>query len=317
VNTKRLNEQQLEEARDLLLGGELVAFPTETVYGLGACLFQEGAIHKIFQVKGRPADNPLIVHIGDLALVEKITKNLPSMFFTLAKRFFPGPLTLLVPKAPCVPSIATGGLASVAIRMPDHPIAQSLLRLVGEPVVAPSANISGRPSATTFEHVLEDFNGKIAAIIEGKSTIGIESTVVSLLDSTPRILRPGTITQETLEECLQCPVPIDSAKEGGGTLSPGTKYRHYAPKARVTLFSSQEEANFYMQSLECRRLILSGTQIQESTNLLWRPLQMESFYAVLREADQRGCVEIAIVCDSLIKAHAGFMNRIEKSAGVS
>ncbi|MBS0627528.1 MAG: threonylcarbamoyl-AMP synthase, partial [Verrucomicrobia bacterium] len=165
--TELIFEKDLIRAAELLLSAEVIAFPTETVYGLGACIFQEEAINKIFKTKGRPGDNPLIVHISDLKAVEEIAEQVPPLFYLLAERFFPGPLTIIVPKSSKVPDSVSAGLQTIAIRMPKHPIALRLIDLVGQPLVAPSANLSGKPSSTSYQHVLEDFDGLIPGIVVG------------------------------------------------------------------------------------------------------------------------------------------------------
>jgi L-threonylcarbamoyladenylate synthase len=172
--TQVFQEEDLIQAAEYLLSGEVVAFPTETVYGLGACIFLEDAIKKIFYAKRRPSDNPLIAHISDLSSVESIAEDVPPLFYKIAEEFFPGPLTIIASKSSEVPSIASAGLSTIAIRMPNHKIALRLIELVGQPMVAPSANLSGKPSATDFTHVLEDFDGHIPGDVKGEpSSIGI------------------------------------------------------------------------------------------------------------------------------------------------
>ena len=205
--TERLSPDQLQRAADLLKAGHLVAFPTETVYGLGAPIFSPEAIQSIFKVKGRPADNPLIAHVSSVEQVSRIALEIPEAFYRLAEVFFPGPLTVVLKRRPDVPSIVSAGLETIAVRMPSHPIALKLISLVDEPLVAPSANLSGMPSSTQAEHVLDDFDGKIAAVVDGgKTEIGIESTVINLLGETPILLRPGSISKEALEKVLGYPI---------------------------------------------------------------------------------------------------------------
>jgi L-threonylcarbamoyladenylate synthase len=314
MKTELIYEKDLIKAASLLCQGEIVAFPTETVYGLGACIFLEEAIKKIFFAKGRPSDNPLIAHIGNLSEVAKIASNVPPVFYRLAEEFFPGPLTLVVEKGIKVPSIVSGGLSTIAIRMPKHPLALELIRLVKEPIVAPSANLSGKPSSTELLHVLEDFNGIIPAIIVGeKSAIGIESTVVSLLSDKVTILRPGSISQEELEEFLKEPVSLaSSCEETGEVFSPGMKYRHYAPLAKVYLFDSVESLLcHFTASFSSKKMVLANDLVLENCF----PLIASSFYANLRLADRLGCEEVLILCDSLTKKNKGLMNRIEKASG--
>jgi len=243
--------------------GEVVAFPTETVYGLGASIFDEAAIRRIFVAKGRPVDNPLIAHIADLAQIDSIAAEIPPAARLLIDRFFPGPLTVILPKQREVPLIATGGLETIGVRMPDHQVAIDLLRACGVPLVAPSANISGRPSPTTWQAVRSDLDGRIACILQGEPTrVGLESTVVDCTAPIPAILRAGAITFEQLREVIpEILVPdhyshgirdlavtrsadskISASKSPGsqspGPKSPGMKYRHYSPQARVIVCHS-------------------------------------------------------------------------------
>jgi len=291
-----------------------VAFPTETVYGLGASVFQEEGIKKIFSVKGRPSDNPLIIHIADLREVELLAADIPPIFYRLVETFFPGPLTVVLPKSSRVSSIVSGGLDSVAIRMPSYPIAQKLISLVGEPLVAPSANLSGKPSATSVEHVLEDFEGKIPAVVMGEpSSIGIESTVISLLSSELMILRPGAVSQEELEACLHQRVAIYHCKPEEKVLSPGMKYRHYAPQAKVVTYKHEEELYKHcLKAPDVSRMILSNVPLKDYSHQLLTP---DSFYSSLRMADKLSCSEVVIFCDRQTEKNLGFMDRILKASG--
>lgn len=320
--TELLYEKDLSRAAEILLQGGVVAFPTETVYGLGACIFLERAIQNIFIAKGRPKDNPIIAHISDISQVDHIAHNVPSIFYKLAERFFPGPLTLVVPKSSRVPSIVSAGLSTIAIRMPNNPIALRLIRLVGQPLVAPSANLSGKPSATDFLHVLEDFDGVIPGVIVGKSSeIGIESTVVSLLNYQKKgkieILRPGSISKEELEEYLQMRIS-DYEGDKDFPICPGMKYRHYSPDADIFLFQNMEEVVEHCKNHpECKRMILSNEAHPFVDQFIRFPLNSSTLYARLRLADRCHYQEIVILCDPVIRKDVGVMNRIEKAAGVS
>ena len=225
----------LQKAAMLLGQGELVAFPTETVYGLGANALSEEAVAKIFLAKERPADNPLIVHIAKLEELRLVARSWPQLAETLITHFWPGPLTLVLPRKPELASNVSAGLDTVAVRMPKHPIALQLLRITGLPIAAPSANRSGRPSPTTAEHVLQDMNEAIAAVIDGGSTSeGVESTVLDLSGERPAILRPGSVTRDML-----LPYIPDLATEPHSEdlkKSPGTRYAHYAPRAAVHVY---------------------------------------------------------------------------------
>jgi L-threonylcarbamoyladenylate synthase len=215
--------------------GEVVAFPTETVYGLGANIFDEEAVKKIFIAKGRPLDNPLIAHIFDLSQLEGITSEVPKNAASLVEAFFPGPLTLILPKNEQVPSVATAGLETIGVRMPKHQVAQKFLRACPGPVVAPSANLSGRPSPTTWQAVKADLDGRISCILKGDRTeIGLESTVVDCAGETPVILRAGAVTLEDLSEVIP-QTSIWTGADLAAPKSPGMKHRHYAPRAKVVL----------------------------------------------------------------------------------
>lgn len=238
----RNKPEGLEPAARILQNGGLVAFPTETVYGLGAVYNNEPALLKVFAVKGRPADNPLILHIYHLDQLSQIISSVSPAADRLIQRFWPGPLTLIFPKKNEVSSIVTANLNSVAVRMPSDPAALELLRLTGIPVAAPSANLSGRPSPTHGEHVVNDLLGKIELIIDaGPCPAGVESTVLSLMGEKPVILRPGTVTREELELVLGKSILMASGAEADRPQAPGMKYRHYAPEAPVTLFEGKPE----------------------------------------------------------------------------
>ena len=238
------DEELLEGARILREGG-LVAFPTETVYGLGANALDEEAARKIYEAKGRPSDNPLIAHVSAMEEVYPLVSQVSEKAKKLMDAFWPGPMTLIFPKSDLVPYGTTGGLDTVAVRMPSDPVANRLIALAGVPVAAPSANTSGRPSPTTAQHVLQDMDGRIDMIIDGGPVgIGVESTIVDVSVETPTVLRPGAITMEMLEEVLG-EVQIDPAILGPVSAdlrpkAPGMKYKHYAPKADLTLVEPED-----------------------------------------------------------------------------
>lgn len=213
----------------------MVAFPTETVYGLGASVFNERAIAKIFAAKGRPSDNPLIAHVATVEQIDLLAREIPAAARLLIDKFFPGPLTVILPKRPEVPLLATAGLETIGVRMPDHPLAIELLRTCRVPLVAPSANLSGRPSPTTWQAVLEDLDGRIACILQGEPTrVGLESTVVDCTSAVPAVLRAGAITIEALRTVIPG-IALSDQPTSEAPRSPGMKYRHYAPHARVVL----------------------------------------------------------------------------------
>ena len=235
-----IKDEELKEAAGILRSGGLVAFPTETVYGLGGNALDEDAARKIYAAKGRPSDNPLIAHVSCVEEVAPLVKEIPEAGRKLMEAFWPGPLTMIFPKSEKVPYGTTGGLDTVAIRMPDDPVANRLIALAGVPVAAPSANTSGRPSPTTADHVWQDMNGRIEMIIDGGPVgIGVESTIVDVSSAVPAVLRPGAITMEMLAEVLG-EVSVDPAILGPLSAdvrpkAPGMKYKHYAPKADLTL----------------------------------------------------------------------------------
>lgn len=239
---KQENYPQLDEAALWIKQDEVVAFPTETVYGLGANAFSECAVKRIFEAKGRPSDNPLIVHISNKTQLESLVPAIPTVAVKLMNEFWPGPLTLVLQKGNDVVSGVTAGLSTVAVRMPDHPIALTLIEKAGVPVAAPSANTSGKPSPTEAKHVVEDLHGRIVGIVDGgKTGVGVESTVLDITVTPPMVLRPGGVTKEEIEKIIG-KVQIDPAIENDGQApkSPGLKYKHYAPDAKVVLVSGSK-----------------------------------------------------------------------------
>lgn len=245
IDRDNFDIKDLEEAAVILKEGGLVAFPTETVYGLGANGLNPNASKKIFEAKGRPSDNPLILHIANFNAIDKLTNNPSKKGIELAKKFWPGPLTLIFDKSKIVPYSTTGGLDTIGIRMPSHPIAYELIRLSGVYVAAPSANVSGRPSPTKAEHVIDDLAGKVNMIIDGgKVDIGLESTIVDVTSDKPTILRPGYITTNMIEQVIG-PVNIDevvtatSYNSNTVAKAPGMKYKHYAPKGELIVFEGK------------------------------------------------------------------------------
>lgn len=242
----KIEQEEMAKAGKIIRDGGLVAFPTETVYGLGGNALDGEASAKIYAAKGRPSDNPLIVHIAKLSDLERIAKSIPESAGKLAEKFWPGPLTMIFQKTEQVPCGTTGGLDTVAVRMPDHPVALGLIEAGGGYIAAPSANTSGRPSPTTAGHVAQDLDGKIDMILDGGPVgIGLESTIVDLTEEIPVILRPGYINQSMLEEVVG-PVRMDQAllKDDPNLRpkAPGMKYRHYAPKASLTIVEGEAEA---------------------------------------------------------------------------
>lgn len=328
--------QAIEEAGDLLKKGGLVAFPTETVYGLGADALNEAAAEKTYAAKGRPSDNPLIVHIADLDALARITEHIPAVAIQVAEKFWPGPLTMIFDKSEAVPYGTTGGLDTVAVRMPSNRIARELIRAAGGYVSAPSANTSGRPSPTTAEHVQEDLDGKIEMILDGGSVdIGLESTILDMTVTPPMILRPGAITVEMLEPVIG-DVSIDETILGNESnqapKAPGMKYRHYAPKAKLMIV----EGNIKEEVLAIRQLCYASVRKGKKVGIIATNETLcyykngviknigsreneksiaRNLYAVLREFDAE---EVDIIySESFAVSGIGnaIMNRLEKAAG--
>lgn len=244
--TELLNdtEADLIKAAEYIKSGKVVGIPTETVYGLGADAANESAVRAVFEAKGRPADNPLIVHLASFSDADKYAENIPELARKLAERFCPGPLTMVMPKRDNVPYVTSGGLETVGIRVPSHPVMHRIIELSGTAIAAPSANTSGYPSPTTAQHVMRDMNGKISAVVDGgQSEFGVESTVISFDDEdTARILRPGAVTREMLLEICKNviidPAILKEVEAGAKVASPGMKYKHYSPKADIIMVES-------------------------------------------------------------------------------
>ena len=240
MKTKLLTEHDIDAAAAILRDGGLLGIPTETVYGLGANGLNAGAVRHIFEAKGRPTDNPLILHIPEATWLERCCHDVPDAAYALAEKFWPGPLTMILPRREIVPDVVTCGLPTVGMRCPDHPVTLEIIRAAGIPVAAPSGNRSGRPSPTCAAHMLEDMNGRIDAIVDGGPCgVGVESTIIDLTVTPPRLLRPGGLPLEALREALG-EVAVDKAvlaplSAGEKPRAPGMKYRHYAPKAPVTV----------------------------------------------------------------------------------
>lgn len=247
IKTQLLTEKDIEAAAAILRAGGLVGIPTETVYGLGANGLDPAAVRRIFEAKGRPQDNPLILHIPDPSWLERYCRDVPAAARRLAEQFWPGPLTMILPRRTLVPDEVTCGLETVGVRCPDHPVTLAIIRAAGVPVAAPSGNRSGRPSPTCARHMLEDMEGRIQAVVDGGPCgVGVESTIVDLTLPVPRLLRPGGLPLEALEAVLGH-VDVDRAvtaplSPGEKPRAPGMKYRHYAPRAPVTVVTGDGAA---------------------------------------------------------------------------
>lgn len=332
----RASDAAIARAAELLRAGQVVGFPTETVYGLGGDALNPHAAQRIFEAKGRPADNPLIVHISSLEQLRAlIADELPGAAQLLAQAFWPGPMTLILPRAPIIPDSVSAGLDTVGIRMPSHPVARALIAATGRPIAAPSANRSGRPSPTCAQDVLEDMDGRIPLIIDGgECEIGLESTVIALEHGVPRILRPGAITPEMIRDVLG-EVEVDHTalsplREGETARSPGMKYRHYAPRGKLILIDGEPLAvlgamreRYAAETTRGHRvaLLLPDSLAQGFDGLrVYRlgdtPQQASHrIFAALRQLDRDG-VEIAF-CQTFDTAGIGLalMNRLDRAAG--
>jgi L-threonylcarbamoyladenylate synthase len=271
------NAAQIDHAANLLRAGKLVAFPTETVYGLGADAQNEAAVARLFAVKGRPTWHPLIVHLPSSALLSQWAKHVPDVAWRLAEHFWPGPLTLVLPKADVVPAAVTGGQASIGLRVPDHPLALTLLQKFGSGVAAPSANRFGKVSPTTAQHVYHDLGDDVDFVLDGgPCKVGVESTVLSLLADEPQILRPGGVTQEELSAVLGRRVPVVAQSE---VRSPGLLQSHYAPRAQLRLVPAEHMAE------EIETLTATGKRVHLLTP---DEIAAPNLFAALRAADDAG-----------------------------
>lgn len=308
-------QDAVHRAVTLLRAGELVAFPTETVYGLGADAFNPDAIHKVFLAKGRPADNPLIVHVSDIPTIEWCAE-VDDRVALLVNECMPGPLTLVLPSREIVPSIARAGLPTVAVRIPDHPVALAVLKAAG-PLVAPSANLSGRPSPTTAAHVHADLSGRIAAILDGgPCRVGIESTVLDLSRDVPVVLRPGAVSTQEIARLLQ--QDVASAADNNPPAdedtprAPGMKYRHYAPAIPVHLVIADSPPD--LSSVGNSVLVLTTTSHCESfTSNCVSLLHESTLYASFREAEEKQFEKIVVYAKPG-ELPDGLLNRVRKAA---
>lgn len=325
-STLLLNEDSVsvKRAAEIINRGGLVAFPTETVYGLGASVTNVRALKKVFAAKGRPADNPLIVHLSNPDQLKIVVHSVPVYAKILIDRFWPGPLSLVLPKSETIPDLVSAGLPTVAVRMPDHPVALNLIEAAGVPIAAPSANRSGMPSPTTFRHVLKDLSGRIDAVIKSSiCVIGVESTVLDLTGEQPVILRPGGLSRELLEEALGRAIPIAGKIEGGCLpASPGMKYRHYSPNAPLILVvGSTARRRYFIETLAVfyqRQGLLVGMLNLSSQQPLSKQLDSEQLaaklYYLLRQLDSAG-VDVILAEEVSVKGIGlAVMNRLRKAS---
>lgn len=323
-----LNMSAINRASTLLRAGEVVAVPTETVYGLAANAYDETAVRKIFAAKGRPQDNPLIVHIADFRDIFDLVSAVPKAAKKLADAFWSGPLTVILPKSDKIPDAVSAGLPTVAVRMPSHPVARAVIRESGVPLAAPSANRSGSPSPTNAKYVFDDMDGRIPLILDGGgSRVGVESTVITLATDVPRVLRPGGVTVEQLRAVLG-EVAVDDAvlhqlKDGERAASPGMKYKHYAPKADITIVrgslaqfqrfvAAREETAFVLcfsgEEKHFAHAVTYGRADDDSA-------QANRLFDALRELDEQGAQTVYARCPSLSGVGLAVYNRLIRAAG--
>ena len=337
VDPGHIDTDVMEQAGKLIAEGELVAFPTETVYGLGGDALDPDASRRIYAAKGRPSDNPLIVHIADFDDMKRVAREVPEQAKKLADAFWPGPLTMIVWKSDAVPEATTGGMQTVAVRMPNHPVALDLIRKSGCLIAAPSANTSGRPSPTEAQHVAEDLSGRIAMILDGGPVgIGIESTIIDLTEDKPMVLRPGYITPEMLSEVLGEEVVIDpgiiAADDTRKPKAPGMKYKHYAPKADMVIVDGAQDAVVAkineltaVRQAEGKKVAVIATEEtkeQYDADVILcigkradEDAIAQHLYKILRECDELNVGEIYSECFQTPRIGQAIMNRLLKAAG--
>lgn len=335
IKESAIEEDSILRAAGILQRGGLVAFPTETVYGLGANGLDSAACKKIYEAKGRPSDNPLILHISALDELERIVSSVPAEAEKIMEAFWPGPLTLIFSKAACVPKEITGGFETVAVRFPSHPVANALIKAAGLPIAAPSANRSGRPSPTRASHVLADLDGRIDMLLDGGSAcVGLESTILDLTGEAPMILRPGAVTKEMLMdicgEVLVDPAVYGHLEPGQKPKAPGMKYTHYSPKAEVVLVQGPQTVEYINARLlewkglgrragviaadQTKNRYLHGVVLSLGDRENLEQIGASLFH-VLRQCD---CLELEIVYAEMFGEAgegAAIMNRLRKAAG--
>lgn len=325
------HEQEIREAARLLRSGALVAIPTETVYGLGANALDPEAVKRIYEAKGRPSNNPLIIHVPGAHWLERYCVDVPDTAYRLAEKFWPGPLTMILRARDIVPKATTGGLDTVAVRCPAHPVALAIIEAAGVPIAAPSANTSGRPSCTSAAHVLEDMNGKIQGIVDGGvSAVGVESTIIDLTGAQPCLLRPGGMPLEALEEVLGS-VSVDKAvtrelKAGETPKAPGMAYRHYAPHAPVTVVTGDPErsAAYILARAGADTGVICFDEyaerfpdsiVERLGSVCDKAEQAHRVFEALRSFDHTGVREILAQCPDSSGLGLAVENRLKKAAG--
>lgn len=322
---------EVEEAAAILRRGGLLGIPTETVYGLGANGLDAEAVRHIFEAKGRPQDNPLILHVPNADWLERYCRNIPPAAYKLADRFWPGPLTMILPRRANVPNVTTGGLDTVGIRCPNHPVTLAIIEAAQVPVAAPSGNLSGRPSPTCAQHMIEDMEGRIDGIVDGGACgVGVESTIIDLTSPIPRLLRPGGLPLEKLREVLG-EVAVDKAvlsplSAGEKPKAPGMKYRHYAPKAPVTVVTgdARRTARYICRNLgentgvicfDEYREMFAGCVVESIGSALDQGEQARRVFDALRAFDSTEVTEIFAQCPGDEGLGLAIANRLKKAAG--
>jgi L-threonylcarbamoyladenylate synthase len=325
INSKKVSLNELKEAVELLKKGEIVVFPTETVYGLGANAFNENAVAKIFQAKNRQPDNPLIVHVANIHQLNQVVSKIPKKAIKLIKAFWPGPLTLVLQKSPLVPLITTAGFDSVAVRMPSNKIALTLIKHCKFPIAAPSANTSGKPSPTKAKHAYDDLKGKVPLVIDsGSCKHGLESTVINMLSETPMLLRPGSITKEQIEKVIGKVTLFGEEKNNSKTtekpLSPGMKYTHYSPNAELilVLFGKNFSKKLFELSSGKKTGIISFSKKLNLENEYYfendLKLYAKNLFSCFRELDEKGAEQIIVEGVKEKGLGLALMNRLRKAA---
>ncbi len=340
VNTKLFKitepesqQKEVEEAAAIIKAGGLVAIPTETVYGLGANALNPEAVKRIFEAKGRPQDNPLIIHVVDAQQTENYAKDIPAEYYELCRRFSPGPLTVILKKKDCIPMETSGGLDTVAVRIPSHPVARAIIAAAGVPVAAPSANLSGKPSPTSAQHCVDDLWGRVEAIVDsGDCSVGLESTVISLAEEVPVLLRPGAVTAEELREVLpdlQIHQAVTSElQQGAKATSPGMRYKHYSPNAKVTILNGSSSAytKYILDNRAdgvyalCFEEDAAALREQNISCIVWGSQQDEGsqaqhLFAALRELDKLGAKKVYAHGPSREGVGLAVYNRLIRAAG--
>ena len=331
MKTEKLTAADVEQAADILARGGLLGIPTETVYGLGANGLDPEAVAHIFEAKGRPQDNPLILHVPSAEWLERYCQHIPDAAYILAERFWPGPLTMILVRKPVVPDVVTAGLNTVGMRCPAHPVCRAIIAAAGVPVAAPSGNTSGRPSPTNMADMLEDMDGKIDGIVDGgPCSVGVESTIIDLTEQPPRLLRPGGVTLEELRDALG-EVAVDPAVTrlmgaGEHPRAPGMKYRHYAPKAPVTVVKGDAAATAaYIQAhlgegegvvcFDEYAGLYAGHTVEKLGPAADKAAQARNVFDALRSFDDTDVTAIWSQCPDESGIGLAITNRLNKAAG--